>query len=493
MKKNRLSFYGIFSACFLTGSLFGCHYLNDYWDNPGNGGPGRVSDYSVTPALVKKMPGFEKLNIISLISSDDTLEQSPDFMFGGSADGAGLLKDKNGYSLIVNHEDNFAVSRITLNKMLKPVKGEYILNSDGGQWRLCSSTLATPQEHGFGPLYLTCGESGSESRTHGINPFANPSDAHISRELPGLGRWSAENAVPLAKDAYRGKTIVLIGDDDSGAKGGQLAMYVGNSGDLENGSLYMLKRDDGKQAERGTDGMEVGQSYPVSFIEIPNHKTLTGSEINNKVDGLKAMKFGRVEDIDYRKGGREKSREIYFNVTGQANSGANADYSRTKYGRVYKLVLDKNNPLKGKIEVVLDGDDKNGIAKTFQNVDNICVTNNYLYTSEDPNGYRDETHDAYLYQYNLHTKELKAVLELDHKRGTSFQDYYNSNGDLDLGSWEYGAMIDISGETGIQDAFMICVQPHGWRGDKYKNPDGGSKRVNENQASQIIVVRGLQR
>jgi hypothetical protein len=31
--------------------------------------------------------------------------------------------------------------------------------------------MATVAENGFGPLYLTCGESGEESRTHGINPF----------------------------------------------------------------------------------------------------------------------------------------------------------------------------------------------------------------------------------------------------------------------------------------------------------------------------------
>lgn len=244
MIKIKQSIYSVLSAGVIAASLVGCQYLNEYLDKSGNGIPGIAEKYSVTPPLVKKMAGFEKLNIHSLISSDDTLKQSPDFRFGGSADGAGLIKDKNGYSLIVNHEDNFSVSRISLDKMLKPVKGEYILNSDGGQWRLCSSTLATPQEHGFGPLYLTCGESGSESRTHGINPFADPSEANVSRELAGLGRWSAENAVPLAKDAYKGKTVILIGDDDSGAKGGQLAMYVGNSGDLENGNLYMLKRDD---------------------------------------------------------------------------------------------------------------------------------------------------------------------------------------------------------------------------------------------------------
>jgi hypothetical protein len=44
------------------------------------------------------------------------------------------------------------------------------------------------------------------------------------------------------------------------------------------------------------------------------------------------------------------AREIYFNVTGQNTTGNNADASRTKYGRVYKLNLDANNPLVGTLK-----------------------------------------------------------------------------------------------------------------------------------------------
>ena len=115
---------------------------------------------SVTPPLVIKKPGFEKLEVASLISSADVLRESPDFVFGGSADGSGLLKEGRAYAMIVNHEDNFAVSRIILNGRFEPIKGEYIMNSDGGQWRLCSATLATPEEHGFGPAFITCPGSG---------------------------------------------------------------------------------------------------------------------------------------------------------------------------------------------------------------------------------------------------------------------------------------------------------------------------------------------
>ncbi|MDL2143103.1 hypothetical protein QQY79_11280 [Flavobacterium tructae] len=451
-----------------------------------------LKDQSVTPSLIKAQTGFESLKIYSLFSSDDVFADSPKFVFGGSADGSGLLKNTDGtFTFLVNNEDNFAVSRITLDKTFKPTKGEYLLNSSGGTWRLCGATMATQAEHGFGPLYLTCGESGEESRTHALDPYASAGGASVSKELAGFGRLSAENALPLRSTAYKGKTVVVIGDDDSGTYGGQVFMYVSNTvGDLSGGSLYMLKRNDSNQREKD---MTVDQTYPVSFVKIDNHTTLTGAQINASVNTLKAIKFGRVEDLDYRKGGNNADRELYFNVTGQDITGTNADASRTKYGRVYRLNLDAADPLKGTLELVLDGDNRSGKAGKFQNPDNICVTSNYVYVQEDANGYGDETHDAYIYQYNIATKELKVVLELDHRRTQTDAAKYNVGKLSKFGDWEYGAMIDVSDQLGIPDTFMLSIQPHTWTGEKYKGVDGGTNRPNEQQASQIVVIKGLAR
>jgi hypothetical protein len=451
-----------------------------------------LADQSVTPVLLKKKTDFEKLELFSLLTSDDVLPESPNYVFGGSADGSGLLKNEDGtFTFLVNNEDNFSVSRITLDKTFKPVKGEYLLNSDGGTWRLCGATMATPAINGFGPLFLTCGESGQESRTHGLDPYADVESSNISKELPGLGRLSAENALPLKASAFAGKTVIVIGDDDSGTYGGQLFMYVSNTvGDLTSGSLYMLKRNNDNQREKD---MIIGKTYPVTFIKIENHTTLTGLQINESVNTLKAIKFGRIEDLDYRKGGGVADREIYFNVTGQDVTKANADASRTKYGRVYQLNLDENDPLSGTLKVILDGDDRDGIAKTFQNPDNICVTKNYVYVQEDPNGYGDETHDAYIYQYNIAEKTMKVVFEVDQRRTESDAAKYNVGGTSAFGAWEFGALIDVSEQLGIDDTFLLSVQPHTWIGDKYKGVDGGSGRPNENQASQIVLIKGLAR
>ena len=237
-------------------------------------------------------------------------------------------------------------------------------------------------------------------------------------------------------------------------------------------------------------------------MEINDHKLLTGSQINAAATALHSIAFGRVEDIDYRKNTASQGREIYFNVTGQNNTGVNADYSRTKYGRVYKLNLDVENPLAGTLEVVLDGDIRDGKAGDFQNPDNILVTENYAYIQEDPNaGYNDQTHDAYIYQYDLETKELKRAFELDHRRESADALKFNSQissgyptpiaGKSGFGSWEYGAMVDISDVVNIENTFMLCIQPHTWRSDLFKGVDGGSLRPNENQGSQIVIIKGL--
>lgn len=460
----------------------------------GNKRPSAVElkQRSSSPVFLKRQSGFEKLSLYGLISSEDVLPESPDYVFGGTADGTGLLLNTDGtFTFLVNHEENFAVSRITLDKTFNPIKGEYLLNSDGGAWRLCSATMATPAEHGFGPLYLSCGESSEESRVQGINPYGDIKDAKVSKELPALGRLTAENAVPLKKGAFEGKTVILIGDDDSGPSGGQLFMYVANKvGDLENGSLYMMKRNDENQREMD---MQLDKSYEVSFVKIENHVSLTGAQINAKVDALKAIKFGRVEDIDYRKGSDAYSREIYFNATGQNNIGHNVDASRTKYGRTYKLVLNEKNPLKGTLELVLDGDDRRGVAKEFQNVDNICVTTNYAYIAEDANCYGDETHDAYIYQYNLTTKELKKVLEIDPRRTEIDAQKYNGERPCVLGAWEYGSMIDISEQLGIPNTFILCIQAHTWHDLYFRGVDGGTLRPKQDQGSQIVVLKGLPR
>ncbi len=453
-------------------------------------------NHSKEPAFVYAMPGFEDLAISTLISSSDVLSESPDFVFAGQPDGMGIMKDPNsdGYLMLTNHEITKSVSRVYLDKTFKPVKGEYILNGIGGVTRLCSATLATPAIHGFS-AFLTAGESGEESMVHALDPLAPASQASDpSRVKPALGKASMENAVPLPKDVSNGKSYILIGEDQSYSSkhqsAGQLIMYVADTqGDLDNGKLYALKSKDNIIWEMD---MNKGTSYDVEFVEIPNAKYLTGAEINQKNIDNGVIRFSRVEDVDYRKGSG-KGREIYFVATGESSDGVSPKQGLTMWGRVYKLVLNANNMLTGKLEVVAEGDSNPG--HNLINPDNLCVTENYVYIQEDGDSYYTAAaHDSYIWQLNIASKSYKPWLNMKHNRGNAaWNTAYNQSGNLDkFGSWEYGAMEDISHIVGVPGTFTVNIHSHTWRNDKFANADGAGVNTNK-EGGQIVVIRNVQR
>ncbi|MGV7107384.1 alkaline phosphatase PhoX [Flavobacterium sp. U410] len=446
-----------------------------------------LASHSQTPVFLSKGTGFENLEIYSLLSSEDQLTDSPEFVYGSMADGAGLLRNDDGtFTLINNIEADYSIARISLDQTFKPVKGEYILNAAAtASTAMCSGTLITPQEHGFGPLYLSGGEwGGSSKNVFATDPFRNAEDAELGTVLPALGQWDTENAVPLGKDAYSDKTVILIGDDksDNTTPKGQLAMYVGNRGDLAGGKLYGLKvTTAGVTYEMD---MQEGQSYNVEFVEYTER---TYNELEDESAALGIMGFSRVEDIDYRKGSAANNREFYFAVTGRKSSGLVG--KGTAYGRVYKVVLDANNPLSGTITCVLDGDNAAGVAKEFHSPDNVCVTKNYVYIQEDPNGYfdnADKTHFARLYQYNIQTGALKVVLECNQNAAET------AGYGLASSFWELTGMIDISEQVGIEGTFLIMTQNHGWTDagftDVNANPNSTS-----NEGSVLHIIKGLER
>ncbi len=444
-------------------------------------------NHSKTPNLLELKSGFENVEITTLLSSEDQLEDSPNFVYGSMADGAGLLKNSDGtYTLINNIEADYSVARITLDETFKPVSGEYILNAEASaRTAQCSGSLITPEEHGFGPLYLSGGEWGGASKAvFSIDPYKDAVNASIAQTLPALGQWSTENAVAMHQNAFPGKTVVLIGDDtsDNETPSGQLAMYVGNKGDLNGGNLYGLKvTTDGINYEMD---MQEGVSYDVTFEEY-NERTLDELEAESRAKGI--MGFSRVEDIDWRRGSASNNREFFFAVTGRKRDALLGKGSF--YGRVYHVVLDENNPLNGTITCVLDGDKLDGKAKAFHSPDNIVVTENYVYIQEDPNGYPDtpeKDHYAQLYQYNIQSKNLKTVLECN-------QDYAASMGyGTTDRTWEITGMIDISETIDVDGTFLLITQNHGWINPLFTDPLA-NPATDSNEGSMLYVLKGLKR
>lgn len=452
--------------------------------------------HSKTPNFLKLTPEFSGVKIYPVLSSEDKLG---DFVYGSMADGNGLLKNIDGtYSLMNNIEAHYSVVRIRFDETFKPISGEYVLNQEGsGGTAQCSGTLVTPEEHGFGPLYLSGGEWDRSSKGVQVTDPLKPADsASVGRLLPALGEWSVENAVPLNKNAYADKTVVLIGDDTgtNDVPSGQLGMYVGNRGDLEGGKLYGLKVTDNITYEVE---MKEGQSYNAEFIELKEKEfDLLDAECRKK--GV--MGFSRVEDIDYRRGSAKNNREFYFCVTGR--KAPDLVGKGTLYGRVYKVELNENDPTGAcKITCILDGDLENGKARMFHSPDNIVVTENYAYIQEDPNGYfgkPSKNHYASLYQYNLNTGALKKVLECDQVTamtkgyGKEKEGHHNN-----IKSWEISGMTDISDVIGVEGTFLFITQNHGWESDDFIDPNskytGGEDGYKTKEGSVLHVIHGLER
>lgn len=442
-------------------------------------------DRSNAESFVTVDPAFaSSVKAYTLISSSDTIPGYPGFVYGGAPDGQGFLKnpDGTGYIMVTNHENTWAISRVFLDKKLNPVRGEYIVNTDGGLFRLCSGSLATPEEHGFPkPVFLSTGESNVNAMTHAIDPIAPADPANSSRVKPALGKFSGENAVPLPKDAFPGKTVIILGED---AGNGQVYLYVSETlGDLDNGKFYALRRTNLDQVEKN---MSKGSVYNVEFVEVPNAKNLTGPDIENLNTTLKSIQFARVEDLDYRKGGGANGREIYFVAT-----GVSGQPDKTYWGRMYRLKLNAANPLAGTLEVVEDGDLEPGIGVI--NPDNVCVTNNYVYIQEDGDSFfPGATHNSLIWQYDIASGTKKRMLDMKNKSmgGTKF----NPSNDQRFGLWEHGAMIDISDIIGEPNTFLINIHAHSWvEGDRYLNPSKAVSVQSYKSGGQTLILKGVPR
>lgn len=457
------------------------------------------SNKSSYEPLVAIDPQFNYVKAYSLISTPDVIGGA--FQLAGSADGAGFLSDnQGGYIYVVNNEDSYAVSRVFLDENLQPLRGDYLLNSGVADFaRQCSGTMWEAAIHGGSQdIFLSASESINYD-VKGIDPRVTTPTPTADFGLDALGEFSWENAVPLPKNTYSGKTIIIGGDDDSSGSEGQVTMYYSQNGDADftGGKIYALRF---KQISNGAGGVEAvdqslvynegdldfGKTYNVEFVEIPNGASMTKNEMETACTAAKASQFMRVEDVDYQKGAATNASNVYFAVTGRGpGQGTYNDW-----GAVYNLKLNPNNPLEGTLKQIVSGNtntnNMDGNLAVLQSPDNLCVTENFVYIQEDPNSF-SRGHAAYIYQSDLNGNSIKKVLELVIRQDLAENFSSGFNG-------EFGSLIDVSDKVGVPGTFILALQPHYWKNNSFSGLDGHiNSAFEDRQASQIIILKGLPR
>jgi hypothetical protein len=460
---------------------------------------GPALEESAEAPLVTMKPAFSSVNVETLISSNDVLDtyNGGSFQLGGSADGMGMVENADGnFELLVNCEDHYSVVRLTLDRNLRPLKGDYMLNSSVADFaRQCSGTMWESAIHGGNrDVYISSSETFNYV-SRGIDPYQvipTPSDL---QHIKAFGQFAWENNVPLPQNAYPGKTVVIGGDDDSSFSEGQIALYYSENGDqdLENGSIYVLKLE-GATTPSNEGDLDFGVDYEVEFVEIPNGANLSKDEMEQASVDANSLQFMRVEDLDYGKGSDADSRIVYFAVTGRGPGRG----TYNDWGTGYRLVLDEDNPLRGTLRQILSGNtDTNkmdGNLATLQSPDNIVVTENYIYWQEDPNSF-SRGHTAYIYQQSISDlTQINEFLEFVVRGSLG-----GNEGALDSNSGEYGAMIDVSEKVGEEGTFILALQPHYWRDEQFSGIDGHDLGIppgfpgEDNQGSQVVILRNVPR
>ena len=454
--------------------------------------PTLFSNKSSLNPLVNISANFSNVKAYSLISSTDVLSNG--YRMVGAQDGAGFLKDGDEFIYVVNAEDDYGVSRIRFDAFMNPIKGDWLLNAGVADYaRQCSGTMWEKEIHGGDKdIFLSASESIAND-VKGIDPWIENPTPTADFGLDALGEFSWENAVPLPKDAYAGKTVIVGGDDDSSGSEGQVIMYVSENGDadLENGKIHVLRY---KQVSDGAGGLQdvaantvynegsldFNKEYEVEFVEIENGASMTKNEMETACTGVFASQFMRVEDVDYQKGSDANGRNVFFAVTGRGPGRG----TYNDWGTVYKLELDATNPLKGKLTQIVSGNtdsnNKDGNLDILQSPDNICVTENFIYIQEDPNSF-SRGHAAQIYQADLNGNNANVVLELQIESNLS------PTGSTAL-SGEFGSLIDVSDKVGQPDTFILALQPHYWQSDDFV-----STNLPHNQGGQVIMLQGLPR
>jgi hypothetical protein len=265
----------------------------------------------------------------------------------------------------------------------------------------------------------------------------------------------------------------------------------------------------------GTDLMSADKGYPAP----PNDGTWQRDPSGVGIDGPQwvlehwgdiqpqpVFQFVRVEDTAYDKR-PDKSNVVYIVDSGRGTTGAPGAGKSTN-GRVWKMVLDPNDPTKVlSLSILIEGDDSPVKTPTeIHQPDNIESTANSLLITEDPGSsqqfpfgsdkpgsanFDPSATTARLWGYNLATGTMAPVAKVDQSADEGPTDV-DSAGPGNLGAWESSGVVDASSVFG-PGAFLIDVQSHSLWVEKAAGDDNfapaGPDFTFKREGGQLLLIR----
>lgn len=418
------------------------------------------------------LPAAPHLQVTSILTVGDAVNG---YRLVGIPDGLGAFDNGDGtFTLLMNHELSSSqgitrthgakgafISKWIIRKSdLKVLHGEDLIqnvalwNRYTGQYdpptqgvtmgRFCSADLPplsafyhARSGRGYsGRIFMNGEEVSPEGRA-----FAHLLNG-TSYELPWLGKFSWENAVP---NPYTGVKTVVVGLDDS--SGGQVYIYVGEkttsnhlieAAGLSNGVLLGVQVF-GVPVE--TDATVLNGPTPFSTYNFGDVSYLTGAELESLSTAHAVTAFQRPEDGAWDPRFSHRN-DFYFVTTAGFNNRS----------RLWRLrFYDAAQPeLGGTIEMLLEG------TEGQKMMDNITVTRTgWVYIQEDPG---NQAYLAKIWRYNIATDTLSLVAEADPSRFSPGGPNFLTQDE------ESSGIIDMSSILG-RGWFLFDVQVHYAIGD----------------------------
>ena len=395
-------------------------------------------------------------------------------------------------------------------------------------------------------------------------PIGDPSEKQIGlvvaldvrtgkhRPIFGMGRHNHENSVPVPGYGY---PVVLSGDDTftNGALTGvtfpagvtvaaqsQLYSYVAPSTDAlmaDKGDLWAFVSDTpgyndyydfvpgSTQVVTGhfvkvpksiatglnPDGTEI-KAADVGFPPPPtngswqrDNRTTTPTGLDgpqwvleywSAINGV--FQFVRVEDIAYDK--RPRMGNVVYVVDSGRGTAGTSQAGRSTNGRVWKMVLDPDNPtVVTSLTLQVEGDDNP--VKTYGEVhqpDNIETTAMGLLLTEDPGssqqfpvGSTDPAATTARLWHVPFNGTPQVVVKVDQSADGGSTDV-DAKPAGNWGAWETSGIVDASAVFGA-GAFLLNVQAHSLWVEKApgadNNGDGQPDFTNKREGGQLVLLR----